>query len=210
MVHLASLLTGTRKLDKDGCIAPIIVPCTPNSELLYLLREVAEVEAQPGLKFNIVEKGGITIKRMVQKSNPTATGGCSGGDCLGCRAGRGKGGACRKSNVLYEVACNKCLSDRPCVYIGETARNMYTRGREHTGNYSRQGTDSFMNKHQIDRHYGVAADFQATVTSSFKDCLSRQVAEGVHIRRCKKEVLNSKSEWHQPPLWSVRNELSNE
>ena len=34
---------------KGGCIAPIIIPPTPNSELLNMLRDVAKAEALPGL-----------------------------------------------------------------------------------------------------------------------------------------------------------------
>ena len=67
-----------------------------------------------------------------------------------------------------------------------------------------------MKKHQEDSHDGVEAVFSARVKDSFKDCLSRQIAEGVHIRRCKDIILNSKSEWHQPALWQVRSELSRE
>jgi hypothetical protein len=122
---------------KNGCVAPIIIHSTPNSELLYLLREVAEAEAQPGIKFNIIEKGGKTVKRMVQKSNPIATGGCIGGDCLACKGRRGKGGACRKSIVVYKIACNQCPEDTPSVYIGETAQNLDSREREHTANYNK-------------------------------------------------------------------------
>ena len=175
-----------------------------------MLREVVEAESEPGLRFNVVEKGGRTVKRTVQKSNPTATGGCPSGDCLACRGERGRGGPCRKSNVLYEISCNQCPDDRKSVYLGETARNLYTRGREHDRNYGRQTTESFMQEHQTERHAGTEADFQASVKCSFKDCLSRQVSEGVHIRRCKHEVLNTKAEWHQPALWKVRNELSRE
>ena len=174
--------------------------------LLTMLREVAESEAQPGLTFKIVEKGGRTVK----KSNPTASGGCQSGDCLACKGGRGAGGSCRKSNVLYEIACQLCPDDRQAVYLGETARNLYTRGREHARNYDRRGEESFMVKHQHDRHSGLLADFKARVKISFQDCLSRQVAEGVHIRRSENEVLNSKSEWHQPALWKVSSELSRE
>ena len=74
----------------------------------------------------------------------------------------------------------------------------------------KEEAESFMYKHQKDRHHGTEANFTAKVKASFKDCLSRQVAEGVHIRRCEKELLNSKSEWHQPALWKVRTELSRE
>ena len=103
-----------------------------------------------------------------------------------------------------------CPEERQAVYLGETARNLYTRGREHAANYQKKDGESFMAKHQRDRHFGADADFQTRVRSSFKDCLSRQVSEGVYIRRCEKETLNSKAEWHQPALWRVRSELSRE
>jgi hypothetical protein len=34
-----------------GFIAPIIIPSTPNSELLKMMREVAQTESEPGLRF---------------------------------------------------------------------------------------------------------------------------------------------------------------
>ena len=64
-----------------------------------------------------------------------------------------------------------------------------------------------MEKHQEENHDGQPAVLVAKVTGMSRDCLSRQVAEGVSIRRCKTKVLNSKSEWHQPSLWRVRSEL---
>ena len=73
---------------------------------------------------------------------------------------------------------------------------------------SRKGKeDSFIEKHQNEKHGGIPADFTAKVTASFQDCLSRQVSEGVHIRRSGPGVLNSKSEWHQPSLWRVQSEV---
>ena len=51
------------------------------------------------------------------------------------------------------------------------------------------------------------ADFTARVTNSLRDCLTRQVSEAVTIRRSEKEVLNGKSECHQPALFTVRNEI---
>ena len=192
---------------KGGCIAPIIVPSTPNGELLSMLREVAETEAHPSMKFKIVEKGGRTVKRALQKSNPTASVGCESGDCLACKGGRGTGGPCRRSNVVYEMVCQICPEDNQAVYLGETARNLYTRGREHKGNLEKKRQESLMYKHQTEVHNGMEGEYKAKVKCSFNDTLSRQVAEGVLIRRCQKNVLNSKAEWHQPALWSVRNEL---
>ena len=67
--------------------------------------------------------------------------------------------------------------------------------------------DNWIFKHQQEVHGGAQADFKAKVDGSFRDCLTRQVTEAVAIRRSNKEVLNSKSEWHQPALFSVRNEV---
>ena len=43
---------------------------------------------------------------------------------------------------------------------------------------------------------------------SYRDPLSRQVAEGVLITRCREEILNSKSEFRQPPIVSVRRKVN--
>ena len=194
-----------------GCIAPIMIPATPDSELLKMLREVANREADTGLRFKIVETGGRTIKSEIQVSNPTATPGCQSGDCLACKGGRGTGGNCRKSNVVYRLDCDLCPEDQ-CTYVGETSRNLYTRAKEHVNKYMSRKTraESFITTHQDDKHSGLPADFKAKVIDSFKDCLSRQVSEGVHIRRGGPDLLNSKSEWHQPALWRVRSEIQRE
>ena len=110
----------------DLYTAPILVPSTPNGELAKMLREVVEKEQQEGIKFKIVETGGITIKSRLQKSNPTATPGCSALDCVPCKNGRGGGGNCRKTNVQYSMLCQLCPEGGETEYIGETSRNLYT------------------------------------------------------------------------------------
>ena len=94
-------------------------------------------------------------------------------------------------------------------YIGESSRNLFTRSKEHIDKYvSRKCRNtSFIKQHQDEHHYGMEADFGAKVTGSFRDALSRQVSEGVFIRRGGKSILNNKSEWHQPALWRVHSEL---
>ena len=193
--------------NKGGHIAPIFVPPTPKGELAAQLRQIAEQETEAGVKFRIVETGGRTVKSIVQSSNPTATKGCEEQDCLACQAGRGEGGNCRQSNICYEIECRLCPEDKKSLYIGESSQNLYARTKEHVSNYRKQTQTSFMHKHQIKKHDGLPGRYSAKVTGSYKDCLSRQVSEGVSIRRSTAEVLNSKSEWHQPPLWQVQNEL---
>ena len=147
------------------------------------------------------------MKNTVQKSNPTATAGCGDEQCIACKAGRGDGGNCRSSSINYQVDCLLCPADNRSRYIGESARNLFSRGKEHLGRYRNRDKKSFMHKHQSREHQGSPGDYTAKVTGSSKDCLTRQVREAVLIRRCQVPVLNSKTEWHQPALWQIRNEL---
>ena len=192
---------------KGGHVAPIFVPPTPNSELASILKDVVDRESEAGVSFKIVETGGKTVKTVVQKSNPTATAGCTDVDCVACRQGRGEGGNCRGSGINYEVECRMCPDEERSKYIGESARNLFTRGREHETRYRNRNQKSFMRKHQQEKHQGAAGVFTAKVTGSARDCLTRQVREAVEIRRCQVPVMNSKSEWHQPALWQVQNEI---
>ena len=192
---------------QGGHIAPIFVPPTPNGELAAKLREIADRESEAGVRFNVIETGGLTIKSQVQLSNPTATAGCDAADCIACSDGRGQGGNCRKSNINYEVECQLCPDGAKSVYIGESSRNLYARGKEHEDSYRSNKPKSFMRRHQQRKHNGLPGRYKARLTGSFMDCLSRQVSEGVEIRRSSVEVLNSKTEWHQPPLWRIQNEL---
>lgn len=73
----------------------------------------------------------------------------------------------------------------------------------------RNEQESFMNKHMSENHDGMADDFVAKVTHSNKDCLTRQIREGVLIRRSERELMNNKAEWFQPPLFRIRSEIEN-
>ena len=65
----------------------------------------------------------------------------------------------------------------------------------------------FIAKHQVEKHNSEPAEFEWKVLRTFRDPLSRQTAEAVSIRRDQGELLNSKSEFHQPPLLQVRSEV---
>ena len=93
------------------------------------------------------------------------------------------------------------------LYLGESARNLFTRGAEHVDNCRKKSKKSFMHNHQKEEHQGVAGDYTAKVTDMTRDCLTRQVREAVLIRRCEVPVLNSKTEWHEPALYRIQNEI---
>ena len=71
----------------------------------------------------------------------------------------------------------------------------------------RKEENSFMYKHQVEKHGGTDVDFQMKVVKKFKDPLSRQVTEAVLIKNHRGELLNSKAEFHQPPLVRIRSEI---
>ena len=192
---------------RGGHVAPIFVPPTPNSELAESLKSIADSEAEAGIHFKIVETGGLSIRSVLQKSNPLQTIGCDSDDCLPCAHGRGEGGNCEGCSINYEIECQLCPDDQKSVYIGESARNLYTRSKEHLSSYRSGLNTSFMAKHQNDAHRGQEPAYMAKVVASTRDCLSRQVREAVLIRRSKAHILNGKSEWHQPPLYTVQHEI---
>ena len=51
-------------------------------------------------------------------------------------------------------------------------------------------SESFMMKHQQQKHFGAEANFKGKVKCQFQDCLSRQVAEGVYLTMNKTFVGN--------------------
>ena len=180
---------------------------------MKMMRKVAEEEARDGIKFKILEVGGRTLKNELQRSNPTATPGCDKSDCLPCSGGRGKGGKCHKNNVNYIIECHLCPEGKRFVYWGETSRNLYTRCKEHLGDFGREGGDGdshFMRTHMEEYHPGMESKFVAKVTNVNRDSMTRQIREGVNIRRSKRPVMNTKSEWFQPPIYRVQSEIVRE
>ena len=84
---------------KRGCVAPTFVPATRESKILKMINEGAKETEKKGIKFNLIETGGTTIKRELQNSNPIASPECSKVYFLCCKEERGGGGPCPKSNV---------------------------------------------------------------------------------------------------------------
>ena len=198
----------------DGHIAPFFIPTTPGGVLMSMMRQVADEEAKEGIKFKILKVGGRTLKRTLQRSNPTAIPGCEEKDCLACNPERGKGGNCRRNNINYEIECQLCPEGERPVYIGETSRNIYTRAKEHVSSEHRklgeEEESSFIRKHMEQHHQGMESKLRAKVTRTNKDSFSRQIREGVFIRRSEKVTMNSKAEWFQPPIFQVRSEIVRE
>ena len=159
---------------RGGFIAPIFVPPTPNSELANSLKVIAESEAEAGVHFKIVETGGLSIKSVLQKSNPLETPGCDDEECLPCKPGRGAGGQCEGCGINYQIECQLCPDGQKEVYLGESSRNLFTRSSEHVNNFRSGLQSSFMLKHQSNKHRGEEPHFKASVTARTRDCLDME------------------------------------
>ena len=92
--------------------------------------------------------------------------------------------------------------------MGETSRNLYTRAGEHQHKFEKNKINSFLHTHQEEDHQGDPPEFSISVVGSYRDPLSRQVAEAVQISNCEEKLLNSKAEFRQPPIVRVRREVN--
>ena len=79
---------------------------------------------------------------------------------------------------------------------------------EHVKKREKGDVNSFINKHQMEFHNSEPPNFTSKVIKSFKDPLSRQVTEAILIKNHRGgALLNSKSEFYQPSIVQVRQEV---
>ena len=68
--------------------------------------------------------------------------------------------------------------------------------------------NSFISNHQSEHHNGDMPDFKVKVLKSFKDPLSRQVYEGIYIRRQDTASLNTKQDYYQASSYRMNREVN--
>ena len=151
------------------------------------MKEIKET----GFKVKVIEQSGVTLKRMLQRSDPFRKKQCQSIDCLVCRTG-GKG-SCRSTGVTYELICENCRHK----YIGEMSRSAYTRGKEHQSALDQREESSVMWRHLCDKHGRDVPEFVINVTGTFhNDAMLRQITEAVMISKVPEtDLINSKSEF---------------
>ena len=89
------------------------------------------------------------------------------------------------------------LGSRRGVYYGETSRSLHERAQEHLKDAEGFDAASHMVKHWMVDHpdQKELPLFKFKVVKTFKDCLSRQVAEALRIMTTQDNILNSKNEY---------------
>ena len=108
---------------------------------------------------------------------------------------------CSTPNVGYRIVCLNCQKlGLKAAYEGETGKPVKVRFKRHLDDLKRKNESSPLHKHTILKHPEENPKFMFSVTSKFRDPLTRQVNEGVRIANFSGDlILNSKSEWNHPP-----------
>ena len=184
----------TQWYKKGGHDTVIFVPCTPKSELKETYERIIQ---RTDIKMKVIEKRGQTLKDKLVRTNKTKEKECKDKEnCLVCM--KGGNGKCRQENVTYKIECEECKD----VYIGETSRNAYTRGREHLSQMQRKDKNSILHRHQEQKHKDKETpSFRMTVTGSYRSALDRQITEAVQINRQPTDkLINNKCEFRQNKL----------
>ena len=119
------------------------------------------------IDIKIVEKARVKIGKIL----PGLKGkeGCGREDCFIHTTG-GKGD-CNRENVVYKGTCLTCKDKgKTSVYIGETSRSGYVRGRQHLEaikDYSRNGNNAF-GRHIGEEHGGEETELKRDIIKCFR------------------------------------------
>ena len=118
-------------------------------------------------------------------------------------------GECRVESVVYKVWCGKCEGEgKRRIYVGETGRSAWERGKDHLKAWREKEEGSFMWKHQCNEHGedGMEeGDIKMEVIGKPRKALQRQVEEAVRIGEEKPgEVMNSKKEFGHNKIPRIR------
>ena len=174
----------------------LFVQATPGE---VLKRQIQEVVKKHKLKIKVVEKGGRSIKSVLQRSDVEPSSSC-GLPCVVCSSG---GRNCSKESVGYMVTCEECeKSGGRTVMHGETGRCARVRCNEHFDALMKRKNSNLW-EHCVNMHEGRLVDFRFEVTKAFlRDPLARQLDEA---RRLQEEaerqdsiMMNDKLEWVAP------------
>ena len=171
----------------------VFVQSTPGE---VLRKAIDKVMHEEGMKVRVVEKGGRTVKSILQKSDINPRMRCLKSDCYVCLTK--ESGKCWRESVGYEIWCKKCEGDGKRSFMhGETGRTARIRCGEHMENlHKKRGA---LWEHCLEYHSGEVVDFGCRVSKVFgRDPLMRQLHEASRIE-CEPGVLmNSKLEWIRP------------
>ena len=183
----------------------IFVQATPGE---ILKREVKKVVKEAGFNVKVVEKGGRSMRSLLQRSDVSPPAVCLDADCPICLTdGRGK---CEVEGVVYRVWCKACKEEGiDVVMYGETGRTGKKRCYEHRNALFDVRKSSNLREHCDLVHQGRIVDFGYSVVRMFSgDPLSRQIEEAILIDNHGGPSMNNQREFVRPASVRLRAEMS--
>ena len=165
-----------------------------------LKRKVQEVARRNGVKVKVVERAGLTMKKVLQRSDPYGKKDCGRSDCPVCQFGQV--GVCRSRGCGYQL---KCKADSR-KYKGQTGRSVYERVKEEMRDWEKKDEKSPLWRHSQLFHQGRGFVLEVKVIDrSFGKPSRRLITEAVEIEKLKEdETMNSKQEWTYVKLNKVQ------
>ena len=179
----------------------LFVQATPGEVLRKQIQEVAD---RHKMKVKVVEKGGKSIKSILQRSDVEPSVSC-GLPCVVCSSG---GKSCSVESVGYTVICEECEeSGVRTVMHGETGRCARVRCNEHYDALVRKKNSNLW-EHCLEVHGGKTVNFRFNVANTFvRDPLTRQLDEARRIlqeaSKNDSTIMNDKLEWVRPAGVSI-------
>ena len=149
-----------------------------------------EGEDVVGFKTNyrvkMTESAGTPLGLLLTTNNPWGNKDCERADCHPCSQMDEKRVNCKQRNILYESYCTECnpddikqgkkdeitfLREGKGVYVGESARSLYERSKEHIADRESKKKDSHQIKHWILSHPEMQEPpaFRFKIIKTFKD-----------------------------------------
>ena len=97
--------------------------------------------------------------------------------------------SCRTPGIIYNIFCNICRDvNRKAVYVGQSGKNAYSRGKDHTDAFLAGNSSHCLVIHHRTHH--------PIPIRSYKTPLDRQISEALDINNAEVDILlNSGSEW---------------
>lgn len=141
-----------------------------------------------------VERNGARMEHVLCKSDPWGDPKCRRYNCFMCLTSTKDVGKCRKTNILYNITCLKCLEKGDKTqYWGESSRSGYMRVAEHRQDLFNLDEGSHMMRHMMKFHTEVDLEnpenrkaekfFKMEMVRQFRTAMDRQISEALAIAR---------------------------
>ena len=180
----------------------MFVLATPQSALAKLLQHHEQQNTQGrSSRIKIIEKAGISVKNLLAPNDPWGITKCQDPDCFPCTTNiEPSKVSCKTPGIVYNIFCNICQNENEkAVYVGQSGRNAYNRGKEHVDAFLAGNNSHCLVIHHKTHHPDLPRDvshYRMVLVRSYRSPLDRQIGEALEIYNADVDVLmNSGAEW---------------